>query len=146
MKRVVLVLLCMASMAAMAQKDGKHQRDAMDKMTPEQRATLKTKKMTLALDLTDAQQKQIQQLHLEDMKTRKSAMEARKAERKNGESEKRTSEERYAMMNDRLDRMIAHKTEMKEILSDEQYERWEKMAMRKQKHRKGKKKDHRSRK
>lgn len=108
----------------------------MNEMTPEQTATLKTKKMTLALDLNDVQQKQIQTLNLENAETRKAAMEKRKAQKENGESTKPTSDERYAIENGRLDRMIDHKAEMKDILSPEQYAKWEKMAMRNGKHRK----------
>ena len=128
----------MASITAMAQKGERQQNRAMNNMTPEQMATIKTKKMTLALDLTDAQQKQIQALNLESAKTRKAAMEKRKAAKANEESKKPTSDERYAMKSERLDQMIAHKSEMKEILSPEQYEKWEKMAKRKGKHHKGK--------
>lgn len=124
-------------MTTMAQKGEKQQRSPMNKMTPEQTATLKTKKMTLALDLNDAQQKQIQTLNLEKAKTRKAAMEKRKAQKENGESNSPTSDERYAIKNGRLDRMIDHKAKMKDILSPEQYGKWEKMAMRNGKHRKG---------
>ncbi len=137
MKKLIVVLFCMAGMIAIAQKGEGQQRDGMHQMTPEQTATLKTKKMTLALDLTDAQQKQIQTLNLENAKTRKAAMEKRKAQQESGESKKPTSDERYAMKNERLDRMIAQKTEIKDILSDEQFEKWEKMTQRKGKHRKG---------
>ncbi len=137
MKKVIVVLLCMASMSAIAQRGERHQGSAMNDMTPEQTATLKTKKMTLALDLTDVQQKQIQTLNLENAKTRKAAMEKRKALKENGDTKKPTSDEHYAMKNERLDRMIAQKAEMKDILSQEQYDKWEKMAQRKGKHRKG---------
>ncbi|WP_175455377.1 hypothetical protein [Pricia antarctica] len=106
-------------------------------MTPDQTATLRTKKMTLALDLTEVQQKQIQTLNLENAKTRESSMEKRKSIKENGESKKPTPEERYAMKNERLDRMIAQKAEMKDILSTEQYGKWEKMVQRRGKHRNG---------
>lgn len=93
--------------------------------------------MTLALDLTEVQQKQIQTLNLENAKTRESSMEKRKSIKENGESKKPTPEERYAMKNERLDRMIAQKAEMKDILSTEQYGKWEKMVQRRGKHRNG---------
>lgn len=137
MKKVIVVLLCMASMSAIAQREERQQRGGPNQMTPEQTATLRTKKMALALDLTDAQQKQMQTLNLENAKTRQAAMEKRKARKENGESKKPTSDERYAMKNERLDRMIAQKTQIKEILSNEQYAKWEKIAQRKGKHRKG---------
>ncbi len=134
MKKVIVVLLCMVGMTALAQKGERHHRSAMHDMTPEQMATLQTKKMTLALDLTEAQQKQIQALNLENANMRKAAMEKRKAVKEDDGAKKPSSEERYAMKNKQLDNMIAHKAEIKEILSQEQYEKWEKMAHRKGKH------------
>ena len=138
MKKVMLVLLCMAGITTMAQKGEKKGQRAMNDMTPEQMATLRTKEMTLNLDLNDAQQKQVQALNLKNAKSHKATMEKRKAMKENEETKKPTSDERYAMKNERLDKMIAVKTEMKEILSPEQYEKWEKMAMQKGKNRKGK--------
>ncbi len=137
MKKVIIVLFCMASMSAISQKEERQQRGGLDQMTPEQTATLRTKKMALALDLTDGQQKQIQTLYLQNAKTRKATMEERKALKESGELKRPTSDERYAMKNDRLDAKIAQKAEMKDILSSEQYVKWEKMAQRKGKHRKG---------
>lgn len=137
MKKVIVVLLCMASMSSIAQKKERPQRSGLDQMTPEQTATLNTKKMVLALDLTDGQQKQIQTLYLQNAKTRKAKMEERKALKESGELKRPTSDERYTMKNDRLDAMIAQKAEMKDILSSEQYVKWEKMAQHNGKHRKG---------
>jgi len=142
MKKGILAIALLIGVFAMAQKEGKSNRGAMKDLTPEQMATLQTKKMTLALDLSEAQQSQIQVLNLENAKTRKAKMEKRKAKKEGGENQKPTSEEQYAMQNARLDQMIARKSEMKEILSEEQYVKWEKMAHRRSKHRKGKGKNH----
>ena len=49
-------------------------------------------------------------------------------------------------MNERLDAKIAYKNSMKKILSNEQYERWEKMQARKAKGKRKKKGKRRSRK
>lgn len=140
MKKVIVILLCMVGLTAMAQKGENGHRGGMKDLTPEQMATLQTKKMTLALDLTQDQQTKIQALNLENAKTRKAKMEARKAAKEKDEAKKPTSEERYAMQNERLDKMIAQKAEMKNILSADQYEKWEKMAHRKGKHGKRKRK------
>ena len=134
MRKVIVALLCMVGMTAMAQKGERGNRDAMKNLSAEQIATLETKKMTLALDLTEEQQNKIQILNLEKAKTRKAKMEERKAARENEEAKKPTTEERYAMQNERLDQMIAHKAEIKSVLSAEQYKRWEKMALQKTKH------------
>ncbi|WP_299529695.1 Spy/CpxP family protein refolding chaperone [Ulvibacterium sp.] len=136
MKKIVVLVTLLTGVTVMAQEGRKnHHRAAMKDLTPEQIATLHTKKMTLALDLTEVQQKQIQVLSLENAKLRKAKMEERKAKRESGESKKPTSEERYTMQLERLDHQIAHKAEMKAILSPEQYEKWEKLHFHKRKHR-----------
>ncbi len=142
MKKAIWAIALLIGALGMAQEEGKSNRGAMKDLTPEQMATLQTKKMTLALDLSEAQQSQIQALNLENAKTRKAKMEERKAKKEAGEAKKPTSEERYAIQNARLDQMIAQKAEMKKILSEEQYDKWEKMAHRRGKHRKGKGKNH----
>lgn len=120
----------------MAQKKGYR---GFSDMKPDQIATLQTKKMTLALDLTEAQQKAIHKLFVANAEFRKSKKEARTLKKEEGERTRLTSEERYALANERLDRAIATKTDMKKILSPEQYEKWEKMQHHKIKRAKGKK-------
>jgi len=141
MKKVIVLLLCMVGMTVIAQKGENRHRGEMNNLTPEQMATLQTKKMTLALDLSQDQQSKIQAMNLEKAKAHKVKMEARKATKENSEAKKPTSEERYAMQNTRLDQMIAHKAQMKNILSADQYDKWQKMAHRKGKHGKRAKKD-----
>ena len=114
------------SVAGMAQKDGKSSREGAKNLTPEQMATLQTKKMALDLDLTEAQQSQIQVLNLENAKLRKAKMEERKAMKEDDERKRPTAEEKFAMQNQRLDAQIAQKAKMKKILSQEQYAKWEK--------------------
>lgn len=123
-------MFAIASLTAMAQEGpDRGPRDGKEKLTPEQMATLQTKKMTLALDLNSTQQKQVQELHLENAKLRKEKMEAMKEK-----SRELSSEERFTRQNDRLDHMIAQKEKMKKILNEEQYAKWEK-EMSSQKHR-----------
>ena len=137
MKKVILATLLLVGVTAMAQ-DGKRHRNGMGDLSAEQMATLQTKRMTLALDLTEAQQEQIQALNLENAKLKKAKIEARKAQKESEEKARPTSEERYAMQNERLEYQIAQKAKMKEILSQEQYEKLEKMHQNRGKHRKGK--------
>lgn len=99
--------------------------EAMKDLTPEEMATLQTKKMALHLDLTEAQQKQIQALNLEKAKYRKARMEERQKRMESSEMKRPSKEERLKMMNERLDRQIAMKQKMKSILNAEQYEKWE---------------------
>lgn len=133
MKNVALVVMLLVGMTAMAQKGKDNRRGAMKDLTPEQVATLQTKQMTLALDLSQAQQSKIQAMNLENAKLRKTKMEERKAARKEGDAKRPTSEERYAMKNEMLDHQIAQKAAMKKILSEDQFEKWSKMKHTKRK-------------
>ncbi|WP_046746241.1 hypothetical protein [Kordia zhangzhouensis] len=117
-------------------------KEFLQKLTPEQIATLKTKKLTLALDLSEAQQQRILALTTAEAKQRKAKMEALQVKKEKGE--KPTEAERYQHMNERLDAQIALKKEMKNILSKEQYEKWEKMQMHKKKGKKKMKRKHKA--
>jgi len=141
MKKIFLVAIAFISLQAIAQETPKKkpQGDKANKMmslSPEEMATLQTKKMTLHLNLTPSQQEEIHQLNLENANKRKAMMEARKAKKESGEQSKPTADQRYAMANKKLDHQIAMKAKMKSILNEAQFEKWEnaqkKMAMRKQ--------------
>ncbi len=143
MKKLVLVVMALCAIqitSAQGQHKGKKGMD----MSAEDIATLQTKKMTLALDLTEAQQDDIYKINLENAKLRKTHMEERKAKRESGEAKKPSKEERVAMMNNMLDHKIATKQKIKSILNDEQYARWEKMMAKRQSKMKGKMKDKKS--
>lgn len=136
MKRLVVMVVLLTSLGAVAQKnEGQRSRKGpkMD-LTAEQMATLHTKRMTLALDLTKAQQEKIMKFHLDEAKSRKEKWEEMKAKKESGEWQKPTSEERFKMENARLDHQIAIQTKMKEILDDEQYQSWKKMKKQKAMH------------
>ncbi|UWX54379.1 hypothetical protein NYZ99_15765 [Maribacter litopenaei] len=139
MKKVIMTAILLIGISAMAQdhnrKEGRGNRHMKD-LTPEQMATLQTKRMTLALDLTEDQQSKIQALFTKNAAERKAKMEAHKARKESGET--LTDDEKFALRNERLDQQIAQKEEMKSILDDTQYSKWEKMRQKRGKHRKGK--------
>ncbi len=124
-------MMLMACVTAMAQRGEKGHRGDFKDMSAEQLATLQTKKMTLSLDLTEAQQAKIQALHLKNAQLRKAKMEKE-------EVAKPSSDERYAMKKERLDAAIAQKTELKKILTNEQYAKWQEMKESRGKHSNGK--------
>ncbi|MDC6384902.1 hypothetical protein D2V93_15035 [Flagellimonas taeanensis] len=140
MKRLVVMVLLLTSLGAVAQKNDGHKSRRSPKidLTAEQMATLQTKKMTLALDLTKAQQEKIMKLQLDEATLRKEKWEEMKAKKESGKWQEPTSEERFEMENARLEHQIALQTKMKEILNDEQYQTWKKMKKQKAMH--GKKK------
>lgn len=135
MKKMMLIAVALLALQATAQEPTREKRKVMAKermekfesLTPEESATLRTKQMTLDLDLTEAQQQKIQALNLEQAKARKTAMENWKKAKEEGTEKKEFSkEDRYKMMNERLDKQIEHKKQMKSILNAEQYNKWEK--------------------
>lgn len=138
MKKVIVLVALMAGFTAMAQNGERGHKGDFKNMSAEQMATLQTKKMTLDLDLTESQQSKIQALNLENAKKRKAKMEERKALKEADERPARTSEEQYAMRAERLDAAIALKSELKKILSTEQFEKWEMHHKKRGGHHKGK--------
>lgn len=127
MKKIILVALLMVGTIVVAQERNKRQQG--EKGTPftsEQKSQLMLKKMTLALDLTDSQQKEFKTIIAEKM----SKMEAKKAEMKAMKEKgvRPTSDERFAMASKMLDEQIANKKRMEKILNPKQYEKWTAMV------------------
>ena len=119
----ILVLVFAFTLTVEAQKMRNQKRP---KLTVEQQTDLAVKKMTLALDLTEKQQNQIEPLIKAKVSKRKAIMEKRLEMRKN--NTKPTADEMYKMQAERLDDQIAMKNRIKNILNKEQFEKFEKMA------------------
>ncbi|MGB1042180.1 MAG: hypothetical protein ACPGU6_02210 [Tenacibaculum sp.] len=143
MKKLVTVLMLTIgfTLATQAQRE---KRNNHELLTNEQQTELAVKKMTLKLDLTPAQQRQIKPLLAEKIADRKAMKKKRKAMKENGKKrEKLSADERYAKKSEMLDKQIAFKGEMKRILNEKQYERFEKMAAKRKHGAKKKIKKHR---
>lgn len=120
----MLIAIAFLTLNATAQ-DKKNKKGQFNDLTAEEVATLKTKKLTLELDLTESQQAAVKALTLEEATYRESQKTARAEKKQDEDAKKPTKEERYVMANERLDRQIAMKKQMKSILNAEQYEKWE---------------------
>lgn len=134
MKKLLIVLMAFTFMTTFAQKnknekreDARELRGQRTDLSPEQRAELATKKLALHLDLTEAQQKKIHKLELEQALKRKEHLERR------DEQKKLTDNQRFEMRSNRLDEQLAHKKEMKSILTEAQFAKWEKVRQSKRK-------------
>ncbi|WP_055448072.1 hypothetical protein [Lacinutrix mariniflava] len=153
MKKLLIVALALFALQVTAQEkndDKKESRkERMEKrqdIDPVEMAKLKTKKMTLALDLTEEQQIKVEKINIKNAESRKAQMASRKALK--DANKKPTAEEKLKRENEKLDQQIATKKEMKNILTEEQYEKYSKMSKRrgkdgkhgKMKHKKGDKK------
>ena len=135
MKYILKILVLLFSLSVFAQQPprqmdserGKRPNNRMQAnkaLTPEQEATLWTKKMTLELDLNKNQQDQMYELILEKTKKIKLRME-------NKPKERPSKEEIYNMHISRLDEAIAMKESLKKILNDDQFAKWELMKNKK---------------
>lgn len=132
MKNALLIAMALIAIQVSAQERNQRpnrerspRMERMQNLTPEEMATLQTKKMTLHLDLNETQQRAVQKLNLQNATERKARMDARKAKMESGSMEKPSKEERLKMMNDMLDHKIAMKAKMKDILNADQYAKWE---------------------
>lgn len=133
MKNLVVIAIAFLTLSATAQdrrqerKGNDHRKEIMKDLTPEEVANLKTKKLTLKLDLTDKQQKKVESILLEQAVDRQ---KKREAHQNIEEKVKPSKEEFLKMQNARLDSKIEMKQKMKDILTEEQYAKFEKMKPR----------------
>ena len=138
MKKVLIWALVLSTLSVTAQQRGRFQHGSdrqgkmamMEDLSPEQAATLKTKRMTLDLNLTESQQDKMYAIHLKNAKNRQERMAEVDKQREEGTWTKPSKEERFNLINEKLDKKIAHKKELKQILDKEQFERWETHARR----------------
>lgn len=100
----------------------KHQKNSTEKFTPEQRSELAVKKLTLELDLNEAQQKEMKSFFA-DKNTKMAAMKTAMKERKE-KGTKLTNDERFEMKIKMLDDQIASKKRMEKMLNVKQFEKW----------------------
>jgi periplasmic protein CpxP/Spy len=114
----LVVLMLLFSTAINAQNSPNKRAD----FAPKQQATLQTKRMALNFDLDKNQENAVYKMMLNKAEERESIRNKRQLKRKKGTT--LTQEERFEIENNRLDRQLAHKEEMKKILTAEQFEKW----------------------
>ncbi len=135
MKKLIVVALLSLTITGIAQEKKNRMEVERPEFTAQQQNELQVKKLTLELDLTAKQQKEISEIVSKQQVKR----EAMRTEMKNkkAENKKLTSDEKFVLKRNMLDEKIAQKEQMKKILTPEQLEKWEKMSkhnMMKRKH------------
>lgn len=127
MKNLFVIILLSVGFMMNAQNPKKGKMEARKEIrenrsdySPQQIAELQTKKMTLELDLSEKQQKDVNAINIEIATKRKAFAENRK------DRKKLTDTERFELRSTMLDEKIALKAQMKNILNDDQYSKWEK--------------------
>jgi len=136
MKKLIVIAIAFISLQGIAQErqrehrkeNRKERSQTLKDLTPEQAAIIRTKKMALHLDLSEAQQKEIYKMNLANAKERQAKMKTIRKTRESGE--KPSKDNRYDMMNNRLDQQMAQKKQLKSILTEEQFEKLEKSSKR----------------
>jgi protein CpxP len=121
MKKFAVILIILISTSIYSQQ--KEVRSYANNFSPEQQATLKTKSMTLDLDLDVTQQNQILALNKKYAELRKSNQTKMQADKTAGKQ--LTSEEKFKLQNERLDHQIAYSNELKKILNQKQFDKWQ---------------------
>ena len=95
------------------------------RLTTEQLTTLKVKKMTLELELSEIQQNKLTPV-IKELISERSAQLDKKRELKN-DVKKINPNERYQMANKILDRKIMFQKEMRTILNEEQFKKFKRL-------------------
>jgi len=120
MKRILLITF-LATFSLHAQQRPGQGRG----LNPEEIANVQAKKTTLALALNQTQQEKVYAIFLEQAKKREEVRSER--EKMKAEDTRPSKEMRLKMTNVRLDSQIALQNQMKNVLTAEQFEKWQKM-------------------
>ncbi len=126
MKKIALLLVLCLTISVSAQRRKKGQ-----KLSIEQKTELAVKRMAVHLDLTERQQNRIRPMLSEKIIKRQ---EFRKNRKKN--KTRISDEKRYELKMKKLDNRLAFNSEMKRILSNDQYEKFRKLKRKMKKRRK----------
>jgi len=137
MKNLLFLAIILGSLSLNAQpgpaykhKKEPNHKELLKELTPQQRAEVLSKRMVLQLDLDDKQQKQVASLLLERESNRP-------LERPDRETIKDMSaEQRFDLMNNKLDEKIDFNRSLKTILTEAQWTKWKEGQERKNKGRK----------
>jgi hypothetical protein len=137
MKKLSLLVIMLISISAFSQQKGQHHKadgNDMSNMSAEEIATLQTKRLTLHLNLNQAQQQEIKKLYKEKAEEHKALMAEHK--KMSSEEAEKLKENRFERKNARLDQHLAYQEKMKQILNEEQFKKWQesRSKMRKSSH------------
>jgi periplasmic protein CpxP/Spy len=118
----MLVIALLVSTTINAQNEKENNRKGAD-FTPEQKATLQTKTMALHFDLDKNQQEAIYALKKRQADERqKNVLNLKQNKQKDVQL---SNDERFEFQNNRLERQLENKAEIKKILTKEQFSKWE---------------------
>ena len=127
MKKLCILFVFLITIGAFSQR--KHH--DKPEFTAEQKTQLMVKKMTLALKLSDKQASQISPIIMDQLKEREAKKGEHQKRKENKEhAEKLSKDEMFKKAMAHLDKRIKLNGQMEKILTEEQYNKWEKMSAR----------------
>lgn len=126
MNKLLLLVCVLTVTAGFSQKSDAALTATNSNMTKEQRVDKKVAQLAEKLQLTEAQKQQVKELHIERAKQREANRSSQKAEMNTKKAAFKAGKEQYA-------------AQMKEILTDDQYARWQEMKKDKKQKMKAKK-------
>lgn len=130
MKNLITLMILISSITSFAQEKGERRSE----MSDVEMASLHAKRLTMQLDLNEEQEAKLKELYTEQIKDRRELMQERREERE--EIRKEMTKERSKMREEQMEISEKHKARMKEILTAEQFTKWEQLQ---EKRRKGRK-------
>jgi protein CpxP len=114
MKKLVFVITLLVTFGVQAQDRKEKMKDA----TPEERAAMRTEKLSEKLSLDENQKKKVKEIFTEQQKENKVVREEMKAERE------KALEEKKATLKKQQEEL---KAKLKLVLTEEQFKKWEAM-------------------
>jgi len=126
MKRIFSMLLILVGLTTFAQESRGRDKDP----TIEEMATLRAKRLMMQLDLNTEQEAKLKKLYTNRIESKKELLERQKENPKNSEAE------RYDMREERLEMSEEEIEELRAILTEAQFLKWEQLQ---EKRRKGRK-------
>lgn len=121
-----MMVLAVATTQAQSPNDHAQNREHIVKnMEPQDIAAIQAKRWTLALDLSNKQQAEVERILFNNAVKRKELM-VNKKDRKG-----LSKEEKQALIEKHLDQKIAAKRALKDILNEDQYEKYEQINLKK---------------
>lgn len=125
MKKIIVLAILSLNISGIAQERKVLKNNEKSEFTSEQKNELQVKKLTLELDLTAQQQKDIaeivgkQQMNREKMRS--------EIKDKRSSNKKLTADEKFVLKKSMLDEKINYKNQIKKVLTPTQLEKWENM-------------------
>jgi Spy/CpxP family protein refolding chaperone len=126
MKNLIVITLLSLTISGFAQEQKNNNRAKRPVLSVDQRTELQVKKLTLELDLTAEQQKEITKIIDNQQNKREVARENILKQRE--VNKKKRAEKRFAAQSTVLDARIAHRNELKKVLTAEQLKKWDTMS------------------